>query len=132
MIYYSSLDAEFPYKQCEDLYEVNDEYLFKNKLSFKELIDALKGNFWAVCNDENSLVGCIYFEIKNEKWHLSGFSKRKVTKYVKEAIDTLINHYGFKELYSIPEYKQATYSLLRCGFEKIGYNLYIRRMQSGI
>ena len=125
MILYSSNDINFPYKACEILYNENKKYLSQLDIPFARLIECLLGNFWAVCDDDNNLMGCLYFETRfNNKWFISGFSARKVTKYVSEAIHTLIKHYGKKRVYSETPHRHAKIALLRAGFKKIMYNIY--------
>ena len=75
MIYYSSFSPNFPYEQCKELYKINEYLVQPNGLEFDKLIEGLKGNFWAVCDNDNNLMGCIYFEIRDNNWYLSGFSK---------------------------------------------------------
>ena len=124
MILYSSLDNNFPYNACEMLYNENKEYNISS-LVFDKLIEALKGNFWAVCDDNNSLMGCLYFETRfNNKWFMSGFSVRGVTVHVAPAIHILIKHYGKKKVYSETPHRHAKIALLRAGFKKIRYNIY--------
>ena len=124
MILYSSLDINFPYKACEILYNENKKYLLPLDITFDKLIECLRGNFWAVCDDNDKLMGCLYFETRNKKWFISGFSARKVTKYVSDAIHTLIKHYGKKKVYSETPHRHARIALLRAGFKKIRYNIY--------
>ena len=124
MILYSSLDNNFPYKACEKLYNENKEYHISD-LEFNALVNELKGHFWAVCDDKDILIGCLYFEIRfNNKWFISGFSARKVTAHVVNAIHTLIEHYGKKKVYSETPHRHARIALLRAGFKKIRYNIY--------
>ena len=124
MILYSSLDINFPYKACERLYNENKKYNISS-LEFNELVNALKGNFWAVCDDNNNLMGCLYFETRfNNKWFISGFSVRGVTVHVAPAIHILIEHYGKKKVYSETPHRHAKIALLRAGFKKIRYNIY--------
>ena len=125
MILYSSNDINFPYKACERLYNENKKYLLPLDITFDKLIECLRGNFWAVCDDNNNLMGCLYFEIRfNNKWFISGFSARKVTAHVVNAIHTLIEHYGKKKVYSETPHRHARIALLRAGFKKIRYNIY--------
>ena len=124
MILYSSLDNNFPYKACERLYNENKEYNISS-LEFDKLIECLLGNFWAVCDDDNNLMGCLYFETRfNNKWFISGFSVRGVTVHVAPAIHILIEHYGKKKVYSETPHRHAKIALLRAGFKKIRYNIY--------
>ena len=125
MILISSNDINFPYRACERLYNENKEYLLPLDITFDKLIKCLKGNFWAVCDDNEKLMGCLYFEIRfNNKWFISGFSARKVTAHVVNAIHTLIEHYGKKKVYSETPHRHAKIALLRAGFKKIRYNIY--------
>ena len=123
MILISSNDINFPYRACERLYNENKEYNISS-LKFGDLIEALKGNFWAVCDDNNNLMGCLYFETRNKKWFISGFSVRGVTVHVAPAIHILIEHYGKKKVYSETPHRHARIALLRAGFKKIRYNIY--------
>ena len=123
MILISSNDITFPYKACERLYNENKEYNISS-LEFDKLIEALKGHFWAVCDDKDILMGCLYFETRNKKWFISGFSVRGVTVHVAPAIHILIEHYGKKKVYSETPHRHARIALLRAGFKKIMYNIY--------
>ena len=123
MILISSNDINFPYEACERLYNENKEYNISS-LEFDNLIKALGGNFWAVCDDNNNLMGCLYFETRNKRWFISGFSRRKVTEHVVGAIHTLIDHYGKEKVYSETPHRHARIALLRAGFKKIRYNIY--------
>ena len=123
MILISSNDITFPYKACERLYNENKEYHISD-LEFGALVDALKGHFWAVCDDKDILMGCLYFETRNKKWFISGFSVRGVTVHVAPAIHCLIKHYGKKKVYSETPHRHARIALLRAGFKKIMYNIY--------
>ena len=124
MILISSNDINFPYWACERLYNENKEYNISS-LEFDKLIEALKGHFWAVCDDNENLMGCLYFEIRfNNKWFISGFSVRGVTVHVAPAIHILIKHYGKKKVYSETPHRHARIALLRAGFKKIMYNIY--------
>ena len=123
MILVSSNDLNFPYRTCERLYNENKEYNICS-LEFDKLIECLQGNFWAVCDDNNNLMGCLYFETRNKKWFISGFSVRGVTVHVAPAIHILIEHYGKKKVYSETPHRHAKIALLRAGFKKIRYNIY--------
>ena len=123
MILISSNDINFPYRACERLYDENKEYNISS-LEFDDLIKALGGNFWAVCDDNNNLMGCLYFETRNKKWFISGFSVRGVTVHVAPAIHILIEHYGKRKVYSETPHRHARIALLRAGFKKIMYNIY--------
>ena len=123
MILISSNDITFPYKACERLYNENKEYNISS-LEFDKLIEALKGHFWAVCDDNEKLMGCLYFETRNRKWFISGFSTRGVTVHVAPAIHCLIKHYGKRKVYSETPHRHARIALLRAGFKKIKYNIY--------
>ena len=123
MILISSNDINFPYRACERLYNENKEYNISS-LEFDKLIEALQGNFWAVCDDNEKLMGCLYFETRNRKWFISGFSVRGVTVHVAPAIHILIEHYGNRKVYSQTPHRHARIALLRAGFKKIMYNIY--------
>ena len=124
MILISSNDTNFPYRACERLYNENKEYHISD-LEFNALVNALKGNFWAVCDDNENLMGCLYFETRfNNKWFISGFAVRGVTVHVAPAIHILIEHYGKRKVYSETPHRHARIALLRAGFKKIRYNIY--------
>ena len=124
MILISSNDINFPYRACERLYNENKEYLLPLDITFDKLIECLSGNFWAVCDDNEKLMGCLYFETRfNNKWFISGFSVRGATIYVTPSIHCLIKHYGKKKVYSETPHRHAKIALLRAGFKKIRYNI---------
>lgn len=80
-------------------------------------------------DDNGKLTGCIYIEGDEEKRVcLSGFSKPKNYKIVIEAIKWVSEFMRKDTLYSHTERPSAKLVLLRCGFEKINDNLFIRRM----
>ena len=124
MILISSNDINFPHRACERLYDDNKDYLLPLDITFDKLIECLQGNFWAVCDDNENLMGCLYFETRNKKWFISGFSVRGVTVHVAPAIHILIKHYGKKKVYSETPHRHARIALLRAGFKKIMYNIY--------
>ena len=123
MILISSNDINFPYGACERLYNENKKYNISS-LEFDKLIECLGGNFWAVCDDKENLMGCLYFETRNKKWFISGFATRGVTVHVAPAIHILIKHYGKRKVYSETPHRHARIALLRAGFKKIMYNIY--------
>ena len=121
MIIYSSLDENYPRNDAERLYNENKKYFPLFDLTYQELEQKLKGHLWAITVN-NELYGVIYFEFKDNKWFLSGFSKRKVYKYVVEAIHRLCTHYfnlyNIHTIYSETTFRHAEIALKRAGFKK--------------
>ena len=130
MIFISSIDEEFPYSEAEILYEENRAYLKETEhLDFKTVLNHANGNMWAIIVND-LFIGIIYFSQIGEKWFLSGFSKRKVKKYVSEAINRLCElyyeHWKISEIYAETPHKHAKSALLNAGFKEISQNLYRR------
>ena len=125
MIFIQQNTNEFPFEQAKNLYDENRKYLFQD-LDFETLYKKTNGNLWAVI--DNGLIGIIYFHFKKNKWFLSGFSHRKMRKYIADAINgmcqTYFEHWNITEIYSETEYKHAKIALLRAGFKKISSNIF--------
>jgi len=130
MIFISTNSDKFPYVDAEKLYVDNKKYFLPLDISFNQLIQGLHGNLWA-CFEDNKFIGCIYFELKENKWYLSGFSKRKMYKYIPYAINGLCELYfkdqAITEIYSDTAHRHAQYALKRAGFIQIGFNLYLKK-----
>ena len=120
MIIYSSLDENYPRNDAERLYNENKKYLLE--IDYSRLEKLLKGNLWAVTVN-NRFYGVIYFEVKDDKWFLSGFSERKAYKYVVKAFNMLCSHYfnlyNIHTIYSKTEYLHAKLALKRAGFKQV-------------
>ena len=125
MIYLSTNSKEFPFKEAEQLYEDNKKYFLPLDIPFMELSEGLNGNFWS-CFKDGVFIGCIYFELKDDKWFLSGFSKRKTYKYISEAIRGLCKLYfgQVDTIYSETPFTHAQRALKRAGFQQIDKDLF--------
>lgn len=127
MIFINTNNKAFPWEIAEQLYEDNKKYFLPLDISFEQLAQGLQGNLWAV-NVDNIFSGCIYLEVIDGKWYLSGFSKRKMFKHVPDAINALCGlyaaRYRLKEIYSETSHKHAKLALLRAGFLQVDTNLF--------
>lgn len=132
MIFIQQNTVNFPFDEAKILYEENREYMFQ-EFDFETLYNKTHGNLWAVVGNE--LIGIIYFGYKNNKWFLSGFSKRKKFKHIVGAIngvcDIHFNRWGITEIYSETEHKHAKFALLRAGFKQISTNIYRKEKING-
>lgn len=125
MIFLSTNSPEFPYEEAQRLYHENKKYFLPLDITFDKLTEVLRGNLWA-CVANGLFVGLIYFELRDDKWFLSGCSNRKMFKYITGAITGLCQLY-FEQtntIYSETDFKHAKQALKRAGFINIYENIY--------
>lgn len=125
MYFISTNSKDFPFEQAERLYNENKKYFLPLDITFKEIVKSLNGNLWATIAD-NQFIGLIYFELKDNKWFLSGCSERKMFKYISEAITGLCELYFNQTdtIYSETDFTHAKLALQRAGFINIHTNIF--------
>ena len=128
MILISSKNKEFPYEDSKYLYESNRKY-FKQTghIPFDELYKICKGNLWAVLVD-GKVSGLMHFCCRDEKWFLSGCSRRKMFNHVSKAINIICEHYckylKIYEIFAETSHLHASLALKRAGFKKTDKELF--------
>jgi len=113
-------NLDFNYTECRELFEKNQN-LIEDYSDFDEII---KNTFFYSFFVNNKFIGCIYYYDIDNKLFVNVFAKRHTH---------LINLKCFKEsltwwncnIYAKSNKKTAIYGMLKCGFKKIGKNLYI-------
>jgi hypothetical protein len=129
MIFLNPNCENFPFEDAKKLYEDNKKYFLPQDITFETLLQGLQGNIWAVIED-NKFIGLIYFEVRNNKWFLSGVSNRKMYKYITQAITELCNHYfnywDINDIFSETEFLNAKIALKKAGFFNIENNLFVK------
>ena len=125
MIFLSTNSKDFPFDEAKILYNENKKYFLPLDITFEELCNNLNGNLWATIAD-NQFIGLIYFELKQNKWFMSGCSNRKMFKYITKAITGLCElYFGQTDtIYSETDFKHAGEALKRAGFKHIHSNIY--------
>ena len=125
MYFISTNSKDFPWEQAKILYNSNKKYFLPLDITFEELCKGLNNNLWATIAD-NQFIGLIYFELKENKWFMSGVSERKMLKYITEAINGLCELY-FEQtnaIYSETDFTHSKLALKRAGFKHFKENIY--------
>lgn len=129
MLFISTNSDEFPFKEASKLWYENKKYFLPLDISFEKLSKGLKGNLWA-CFEDNKFLGFIYFELKENKWFLSGVACRKMYKYIPICINRLcekyFNDWNIDKIFSETEYLHAKLALKRSGFIEVKNNLFVK------
>ena len=113
-------DKNFNYYKCKKLYEDN-QHLIED---YEKFDDVIKNTFFYSFIVKGRHIGCIYYYEQDIKLFVNVVAYRKTH---------LINLECFKEsltwwncdIYARTHHKTAIYGILKCGFKKIGENLYI-------
>lgn len=130
-LYISSLDNHFPDYECRLLFEKYKSSIYPDiEYSFDAFLSDTGGFLYAVYVD-NELGGFIWlhdFSKDCDYCYLSGFSYRKKTPFVKEAVINILDHvqkrFGISEIKCETDLRHAVLCLLRIGFKKIDKNIY--------
>lgn len=114
-------------RNIEEFKEVHSKC--KNeRIPTAESILALNDYCFCFYDEETAkLLGCIYLENDNGKTCLSGFSLRKNYYKVLEAIKFISHAFKNIDLYSMTDKPSAKIVLSKCGFKKIGNEVYLRK-----
>jgi hypothetical protein len=112
-------NPDFNYEECKILFEKN-QYLIED---FEKFDDVIKNTFFYSFFEGGKHIGCIYYYELDNKLYVNVVAYRKTH---------LINIECFKEsltwwncdIYARTHHKTAIYGILKCGFKKIGENLY--------
>lgn len=119
-------NKNFNYSQCKKLFEDNQN-LIEDYENFNNI---LKNTFFYSFLIDNKHIGCIYFYEQNNKLYINGFSNRKNHLLNIECLKTSLTWWNC-DIYARTKHKTAIYIILKCGFNKIGENLYIYKRHKG-
>ena len=112
-------DKNFNYKECKKLYRkyaklINDNQCFR---------DIVNNTFFYSFFDDNRHIGCIYYYMRDDKLFVNAFAYRGTHKLNLECLKKSFDWFNC-DIYAETQHKTASLCLFRCGFKKVGNNLY--------
>lgn len=110
---------DFNYKQAKEMYEKYVDLVEDNKDFDKVLKNTHFYSFFV----DGKFIGCIYFYLIDGKVYVNAFADRKTHLINIECFKKALSFYNC-DIYARSKQKTAIYCILKCGFKKIGNNLY--------
>lgn len=112
-------DYDFNYKQCKKLYkkyqkQIGDDVEFR---------DVVKNTFFYSFFDDEKHIGCIYYYEKDGKLFVNAFANRHTHEINITCLKMTFDWFNC-DIYAKTAHKTAIFCLYKCGFKKIGDNLY--------
>ena len=115
-------DSDFNYEECKRLFEEN-QCLIEDFSNFDEVI---KQTFFYSFFINRKHIGCIYYYEIDGKLYVNAVAYRKTHLINMECFKKSLTWWNC-DIYARTHHKTAIYTILKCGFKKIGENLYIYR-----
>ncbi len=112
-------DTNFNYSECKKLFEDNQQ-LIEDFSSFDEVINQ---TFFYSFIVDNQFIGCIYYYEIDNKLYVNAVAYRKTHLINIECFKKSLTWWNC-DIYARTHHKTAIYTILKCGFKKIGKNLY--------
>lgn len=112
-------DKNFNFKECKKLFKK-----YKKELDDKDKFRNIVNNtfFYSFFYDYQ-FIGCIYYYFKNDKLYVNAFAHRHTHLINLECFKLSLTWFNC-DIYANSILKSSILCLLRCGFKKIGKNLY--------
>lgn len=114
-------DKNFNYKECKKLFFKCNRFI-KDGSRFRDIVE--NTFFYSFFNDDE-FIGCIYFYYRDDKLFVNAFAHRGRHKLNLECLKMTFDWFNC-DIYAESVQKPAILCLYRCGFKKIGENLYIK------
>ena len=115
-------NPNFNYFECKKMYEDN-QHLIGDDVDFDNVI--LHTFFYSFIVD-NKFIGCIYYYEQDDKLFVNVVANRKTHLINLECFKKSLGWWNC-DIYARSHNKTAIYGMLKCGFKKIGENLYVYR-----
>lgn len=116
---YIPSDYDFNYKQCKKLYKKYQRKI-GDDVEFRDLV---KNTFFYSFFDDEKHIGCIYYYEKDGKLFVNAFANRHTHEINITCLKMTFGWFNC-DIYAKTAHKTAIYCLYKCGFKKIGDNLY--------
>lgn len=116
---YIPTNSNFNYSECKKLFEDN-QHLIEDFSSFDEVINQ---TFFYSFIVDNQFIGCIYYYEIDNKLYVNAVAYRKTHLINIECFKKSLTWWNC-DIYARTHHKTAIYTILKCGFKKIGKNLY--------
>ncbi len=116
---YIPSDFDFNYKQCKKLYKKYQKQI-GDDVDFR---DVVKNTFFYSFFDDEKHIGCIYYYEKDGKLFVNAFANRHTHEINITCLKMTFDWFNC-DIYAKTAHKTAIFCLYKCGFKKIGDNLY--------
>ncbi len=113
------LNPNFNYHQFKKLFEDN-QHLIED---YEKFDDVIKNTFFYSFIVGGKHIGCIYYYEIDDKLFVNVVAYRKTHLINIECFKTSLTWWNC-DIYARTHHKTAIYGMLKCGFKKIGENLY--------
>ena len=113
-------DKDFNYLECKKLFEDNQNLLEDDE----NFDDVIKNTFFYSFFVNGKHIGCIYYYEIDNKLYVNAVAYRKTHLINMGCFKTSLTWWNC-DIYARTHHKTAIYTILKCGFKKIGENLYI-------
>ena len=113
-------NENFDFYACKKLYK-KYQNLIGDDVSFNQII---KNTFFYSFYQNKKLIGCIYIFEKYKKLYMNGFAIRGFHNFNIKAVKKIFEWFN-TNIYAESNKKPAIYLLLKCGFKKISYDLFV-------
>lgn len=109
----------FNYQECKKLFEDNQDLLE----DFYNFDTVIKNTFFYSFCENGKHLGCIYYYEIDDKLFVNAVAYRKTHLTNIECFKKSLTWWNC-DVYARTHHKTAIYAILKCGFKKIGKNLY--------
>ncbi len=113
-------DKDFNYLQCKKLYEDNQDLIE----DYEKFDDVIKNTFFYSFLIDGRHIGCIYYYEIDNRLYVNVVAYRGTHLINLECFKKSLTWWNC-DIYARSHQKTAIYGMLKCGFKKIGENLYI-------
>lgn len=112
-------NPNFNYHQCKKLFEDNQDLIE----DYEKFDDVIKNTFFYSFLVNGKHIGCIYYYEIDNKLYVNVVAYRGTHQINLECFKTSLTWWNC-DIYARTHHKTAIYGILKCGFKKIGENLY--------
>ena len=112
-------DKNFNYSECKKLFETNQTLLE----DFFDFDTVIKNTFFYSFLKSGKHIGCIYFYEIDGKLYVNAVAYRKTHLINMECFKLSLSWWNC-DIYARTHHKTAIYTILKCGFKKVGADLY--------
>lgn len=112
-------DKDFNYLQCKKLFEDNQNLIE----DYEKFDDVIKNTFFYSFLVNGKHIGCIYYYEIDNKLYVNAVAYRGTHLINLECFKKSLTWWNC-DIYARTHHKTAIYAILKCGFKKIGKNLY--------
>jgi len=113
-------DKDFNYLECKKLFEDNQNLIE----DYEKFDDVTKNTFFYSFLVNGKHIGCIYYYEIDNKLYVNVVAYRGTHLINLECFKKSLTWWNC-DIYARSHHKTAIYGMLKCGFKKIGENLYI-------